>query len=182
MLRGERTGLRARHEDDIPVLESELYNDVETLVRADSRPWRPLSPGSAQSPYRLRDDATDSAAFSVVELASDELVGEALLWGIDQHNRLAHVGISLRPAFRGRGLAADAVRALCRYGFAILGLQRLQVETLADNLAMIATATGAGFTAEGTLRRSAWVNGEFADEVILGLLATEWQTGKAAPS
>src|SRR5260370_7376107 len=140
MLRGERTGLRARHEDDIPVLESELYNDVETLVRADSRPWRPLSPGSAQSPYRLRDDATDSVAFSVVELASDELVGEALLWGIDQHNRLAHVGISLRPAFRGRGLAADAVRVLCRYGFATLGLPRLPPEPLAAHLPTIAPA------------------------------------------
>ena len=27
---------------------------------------------------------------------------------------------------------------------------------------------------EGTLRRSAWVDGAFADEVVLGLLATEW--------
>jgi RimJ/RimL family protein N-acetyltransferase len=176
MLRGELTGLRARHEDDIAVLESELHDDVETRVRADSRPWRPLPPGSAESPYRPKPDATDRACFSVVELASGELAGEGLLWGIDQHNRMAHVGLSLRPAFRGRGLGADAVRVLCRYGFAILGLHRLQAETLADNGAMLAAATGAGFAAEGTLRRSAWVNGEFADEVILGILVSEWDT------
>jgi RimJ/RimL family protein N-acetyltransferase len=54
------------------------------------------------------------------------------------------------------------------------GLHRLQVETLADNTAMIRAATQAGFVPEGTLRRAAWVNGAFADEVILGLLATEW--------
>lgn len=32
----------------------------------------------------------------------------------------------------------------------------------------------AGFVPEGTLRGSAWVDGAFADETILGLLATEW--------
>lgn len=63
---------------------------------------------------------------------------------------------------------------LCRYGFAILGLQRLQIETLASNAAMIATASRAGFVPEGTLRQSAWVDGQFADEVILGLLARDW--------
>jgi len=97
-----------------------------------------------------------------------------MLWAIDLHNRSAHVGISLRPAFRGCGLGADTVRVLCRYAFAILGLQRLQVETLASNAAMIATATRAGFVPEGTLRQSAWVDGQFADEVILGLLARDW--------
>jgi RimJ/RimL family protein N-acetyltransferase len=110
----------------------------------------------------------------VVELGSGELAGGALLWGIDTHNRLAHLGISLRPAFRGRGLAVDVVRVLCAYGFAVRGMRRLQVETLADNAPMIAAARRAGFVVEGTLRRSAWVYGGFADEVVLGLLAEEW--------
>jgi RimJ/RimL family protein N-acetyltransferase len=182
MLRGELTGLRARHDDDIAILEAELHDDVETWVRSDARPWRPLPPGLAESPYRHDSDAADRASFSVVELATGELAGEALLWGIDQHNRMAHVGLSLRPAFRGRGLGTDAVRVLCRYGFAILGLHRLQAETLADNNAMMASATRAGFVPEGTLRRSAWVNGEFADEVILGQLAAEWDARQPAAS
>ena len=91
------------------------------------------------------------------------------------HNRTAHIGISLLPEMRGRGLGTDVVRILCRYGFAIRGLHRLQAETLADNNAMIQTAIRAGFAREGTLRRSTWVNGDFADEVILGLLAAEWE-------
>jgi RimJ/RimL family protein N-acetyltransferase len=36
---------------------------------------------------------------------------------------------------------------------------------------MIKAATRAGFQHEGTLRRSAWVDGGFADEVIFGLVA-----------
>jgi RimJ/RimL family protein N-acetyltransferase len=179
MLRGELTGLRARLPEDVDILHAELYNDVETRVRADSRPWMPL-PSGPGSPYWVEHQAgeasraADAAIFSVVDLATADLAGEALLWAIDRHNRSAHVGISLRPAFRGRGFGTDTVRVLCRYGFAILGLHRLQIETLTDNHAMIAIAGQAGFVREGVTRGSDWVNGAFADCVILGLLAEEF--------
>ena len=83
----------------------------------------------------------------------------------------------MRPAFRNRGLGTDVLRVLCGYGFAVRGLHRLQLETLADNTAMIQAATRVGFTQEGVLRRSAWANGGFADEVILGRLAAEVERG-----
>jgi RimJ/RimL family protein N-acetyltransferase len=168
-------GLRARHESDIRVLQSELYDDVMTRSRADSRPWQPISPGSERSPYVIREPSDAAACFSVVELPTQDLAGEALLWGIDGHNRTAHLGIALRPAFRGRDLATDVVRALCEYGFGIRGLHRLQIETLSDNVPMLKAATRGGFTVEGTLRRSAWVYGAFADEIILGRLSEEWE-------
>jgi RimJ/RimL family protein N-acetyltransferase len=63
---------------------------------------------------------------------------------------------------------------LCRYGFAIRGLRRLQLETLTDNHAMIAAAERAGFSREGVTRSSGWVNGRWADDVIFGLLDTEF--------
>jgi RimJ/RimL family protein N-acetyltransferase len=176
MLRGELTVLRARAVDDVAILHAELYDDVDTRIRADARPWVPV-PSGPGSPYWLAGTkpADDEAAFfSVVELATGELAGEALLWGMDLHNRSAHVGISLRPAVRGHGLGVDVVRVLCRYGFAIRGLHRLQLETLADNHAMIAIAEKLGFTREGTTRGSSWVNGGFADDVIFGLLAEEF--------
>ncbi|RKT19827.1 RimJ/RimL family protein N-acetyltransferase [Streptomyces sp. 1114.5] len=175
MLHGAQITLRARQEADLPVFQAELYDDVATRSRADNRPWRPVPPGSAQSPYAVTGPSDESACFSVVVTASGELAGEALLWGIDTHNRNAHLGIALRPGHRGRGLATDVLRVLCHYGFPVLGLRRLQLETLADNTPMLRAAAAAGFTVEGTLRRSAWVCGEFADQVVLGLLAEEWR-------
>jgi RimJ/RimL family protein N-acetyltransferase len=179
MLRAGKVGLRARDEADVAVLHAELYEDIATRVRADSRPWLPIPAASAASPYAVGDPRDDVAVFSVVELASGELAGEALLWAIDPHNRMAHLGVSLRPAFRGRGLGADVVVALCEYGFAVRGMHRLQVDTLAGNTAMVRAAERAGFVPEGRLRRAAWVNGEFADEVILGLLAADWAGGRS---
>ncbi|HYB47203.1 MAG TPA: GNAT family protein [Streptosporangiaceae bacterium] len=180
MLRGELIGLRAQRDSDIEVFETELLNDVETRMRSDNRPWRPVPPGSVRRPGSPGDDGDNMSdigadvKFSVVELATGELAGEALLWAIDLHNRSAHLGISLLPAFRGKHLGTDVIRVLCRYGFDVRGLHRLQIETLADNHAVIAAATRAGFVPEGTRRGAAWVGGGFADEVILGLLAAEW--------
>ena len=173
-MRGELVALRARRESDGPILISELHNDVVTRSRGDNRPWRPLAPEAPDSPYAPRPAVDEFVPFSVVELATDELAGEALLWGIDTHNRSAHLGISLRPGCRGRGLGLDTVRVLCEYGFAVRGLHRIQVETLADNAAMLKAAARAGFTVEGTRRGAGWVYGRFMDEVILGLLVDEW--------
>ena len=176
MLRGELVLLRARREDDARILHAELYEDTDTWVRSDTRPWLPVpfGAGSPHWPAEQAPSASGAAVFAVTELANGELAGEAVLWGIDLHNRSAHVGISLRPGYRGRGLGEDAVRVLCRYGFAIRGLHRLQLETLSDNLAMITVAERLGFTREGTTRGSAWVNGKWADDVIFGLLDTEY--------
>jgi RimJ/RimL family protein N-acetyltransferase len=174
MLRGDLVGLRARRESDVATLHAQLQDDVATRSRSDSRPWRPASV-DGNSPYAVTEPTDKATIFSVVSLADEELVGDALLWDIDTHNRSAHVGLSLFAASRGRGFGADVVQVLCRYGFRVRGLHRLQVDTLADNAAMISAATKAGFVLEGTLRRSAWVSGEFLDEVILGLLADDWK-------
>ncbi|MDX6353127.1 MAG: hypothetical protein QOF98_30 [Streptomyces sp.] len=174
MIRGEKIGLRARRESDVAVLHTELHEDVATRVRTGDRPWQPIAVDSPYSPFGVKEPSDTVAVFSIEELASGELAGGALLWSIDMHNRSAHLGISLLPAFRGRGLGTDVVRVLCEYGFAVRSLRRLQLETLADNAAMIAAATGVGFRHEGTLRRSAWVYGQELDEAIYGLLYEEW--------
>ena len=175
MLRGGKVGLRARREADVPVLHRELYDDIDTRIRADSRPWRPISSVPTGSPYRMDLTAEDADFFSVIDLGDeDRLSGEALLWGVDLHNRNAHVGLSILPEFRGRGLGTEVTKLLCYYGFAIRGLHRLQVDTLADNDAMIRAATRAGFAHEGTRRGGAWVDGQYVDEVILGLLRNDW--------
>jgi RimJ/RimL family protein N-acetyltransferase len=169
MIRGEKVLLRARVEADVPILHAGLEDDVITRSRSDSRPWRPVA--AAHSQFLPAADDPSATPFTVVELASDSVAGAAVLWGIDTHNRVGHVGLSLLPSARGKGLAVDVVRRLCWYGIQVRGLHRLQIETLTDNEPMIRTALGAGFSREATLRESAWVLGEFRDEAIFGLLA-----------
>jgi RimJ/RimL family protein N-acetyltransferase len=180
-LQSDHVALRARQPEDIPVLQAELYDDVATRARADTRPWVPIPPDPALSPYSVTGVVDDAALFSVVTVDQGELAGEALLWGIDLHNRLAHVGLALLPSFRGRGWSVEVLRLLCRYGFEVRGLNRLQLETTADNTPMIRAAERAGFAVEGVLRQAGWVLGQFADEIVLGLIASDWRGSRACP-
>jgi hypothetical protein len=45
MLRGDKVGLRARHETDVPILQSELYDDVAR--RECNRSKACCAPGSS---------------------------------------------------------------------------------------------------------------------------------------
>jgi RimJ/RimL family protein N-acetyltransferase len=180
MLRGATVRLRARHDDDIPILRAGLHDDVVNASRSDSRPWRPPVPGSKDSRLVVDDADHSVVSFSVVGLGDDALIGAASLWGIDTHNRTAHVGLGLLPAERGKGYGTDVVAVLCHYGFVVRSLHRLQIETLADNEAMLRSAERNGFVREGRLRSSAWVMGGFLDEVVLGLLLEEWTQRSAA--
>ncbi|MGW0558981.1 GNAT family N-acetyltransferase [Streptomyces sp. NPDC002926] len=175
MLRGSKVGLRARHEDDIPILRAELYDDVVNSSRAEGRPWRPITPGSKDSRLVVDDKEQGHVPFSVVELDGGTLLGTAVLSNIDNHNRSAHIGLGLLPSSRDKGYGTDVVAVLCHYGFVVRGLQRLQIETLSDNAAMLRSAERNGFVREGVLRSSAWVMGEFLDEVLLGLLVQDWK-------
>jgi RimJ/RimL family protein N-acetyltransferase len=178
MLHGARVTLRARVASDVDILTAELHDDVPARSRAAGTPWRPLVLGEP-SPFGVHEPSADSAHFSVVERTTGELLGAALLWGIDPHNRSAHIGISLRPQCCGKGFGTDALGVLCDYGFVTLGLHRLQLETLSDNLAMVGAARAAGFSHEGTASESAWVSGQFHDDVLYGLLAEVWSSKRA---
>ena len=174
MLVGDKVAIRARIEQDVATLHEELFNDVATRSGADSRAWRP-TPTGASSPYCVMEPSSDFAAFSIVEVDSHELVGECVLWSIDLHNRSAHVGVAVRPGFRGRGYGTDTVRVLSKYGFDVLGLHRLQLETSENNGAMQSVASHCGFQVEGTTQDSSWQDGAFISELIYGLLAGQWR-------
>jgi len=174
VLLGREVALRARVESDIPVLHSGLYEDVDGYSIADGRAWRPMAANDPASKFRVCEPSQEVAIFTVVGSDDGRLLGDAQLWKIDLHNRVAHIGLGLLPEARGRGLGEDVVEVLTRYAFRTLGLHRLQIETIAENSAMLKVAARAGFVVEGKLRGAGWVSGRFVDEVILGLLVQDW--------
>ncbi|QKW07097.1 GNAT family N-acetyltransferase [Streptomyces sp. NA04227] len=55
------------------------------------------------------------------------------------------IGYAVGPAYRGRGLAARAVRVMATYAFEQLGVDQVILELEAENAASVAVATQAGF-------------------------------------
>src|SRR5262249_10129027 len=110
-LSSEHVALRARRPENVAVLQAQLYDDIATRALADTRAWQPIPRDSAHSPYAVTT-SNDAAFFSVVD-AQGDLAGEALLCGIDPHNRLANLGLDapagLPPPRMDLGAAARAL-------------------------------------------------------------------------
>ena len=162
--------LRGMVREDVPFLHD--WDRREIWPEISAQPWTPALLADRLKEFdegkRGRGD-DQHVPFTVV--ADGTCVGQVTLWGIDAHNRRAHLGIGLGPEHRGRGYGSDACRALLEYAFIDRGLNRVQLEVLADNDAAIRAYQAAGFVVEGRLRESAWVRGRFADEIVMSVLA-----------
>ncbi|HEY3869093.1 MAG TPA: GNAT family N-acetyltransferase [Actinocrinis sp.] len=97
--------------------------------------------------------------------ADSVLARQGGLVGTVGMHRIAHVGASYggngelgywaAPWARGHGYVAEAAAAVCRWGFADLGLARIEWYALSGNESSWAVARRCGFRRDGTLR--AWL-------------------------
>ena len=109
----------------------------------------------------------DHASWALVQPASDEVLASVSLHSIDRLQGDAEIGYWTVPAARGRGLAAGAVDAVCRWAFGALPLDRIQLRHAVENAASGRVARKAGFTCEGRLRRSyRYGDGRRHDELL----------------
>ena len=75
----------------------------------------------------------------------------------------------------GQGLGSLAMKLVLQHAFDTLGLHRVALRALAYNTRAIAAYEKLGFRHEGVLRDNAWVAGAWHDDVMMGLLASEYR-------
>ena len=94
----------------------------------------------------------------------------------------AEIGFWLGEPFWGQGIATEAVRALLKYGFETLNLNRIQGNLFESNLATRCVLKKNGFVKEGRLRKSVIKNGEIMDQLVYAILREEFDpNGKPGP-
>ena len=82
------------------------------------------------------------------------LLGAVSLFDIDRPALAGQAGYWVAAPARGRGVAGAGLAAASRFGFARLGLNRVELFHAVENLASCRTALGAGFPVEGIHRQS----------------------------
>jgi ribosomal-protein-serine acetyltransferase len=107
------------------------------------------------------------------------LVGAVNLF-IDDSAQSAEVGYWIDAGFEGHGLVTRAVTAVLDHAFGPLGVQRVELRTTPANQRSRGVAQRLGFTQEGVLRSAAAFPGGRQDEVVYGLLASEWHRARLA--
>jgi RimJ/RimL family protein N-acetyltransferase len=150
--------LRSDDEADIAsaMTDPDLLNWAAGLAVADSAPadraGRWLAP-------RMTSWSAGTAAFAVVDAATQRFLGNATARDVDRVPGQAVMSYWVTPAARGRGVAARALDVVSRWALKPateggLGLYRLQLDHALANAGSCRVAEKAGYRYEGTMRGS----------------------------
>jgi RimJ/RimL family protein N-acetyltransferase len=118
---------------------------------------------------------------AVIDRATGTLAGTIGLFRADWVARTAEVGYGVRPAWRGRGIATDALRTLAPWAIHECGLRRVELRADTANVASIRVAEKAGFTREGVLRHvEAGPDGNL-DQVVFSVITADLASADRRP-
>ncbi len=113
--------------------------------------------------------------FAIALRNTGELIGDCGLHPLAEEPRLAEIGYTFGRQFQGQGLASEAVTAIVKYAFTVLGLHRIAAITDVRNSGSIKLLERLGFRREGLTQRAFWNKGEWVDEYLYALLQGEWR-------
>ncbi len=142
-------------------------------------PWEPWSRADAEEHIQKRVqrkgiDGPGSVLSLVVE-REQRVIGDVVLWPVDDTLGRGEMGWAINPTAAGRGYATEAVRALIGVAFETYGMHRVIAQLDSRNTASAKLCERVGMTREAYLRQDYWAKGEWTDNVVYGLLASEWQ-------
>lgn len=109
----------------------------------------------------------------------DEYLGTISLKKINSEFHSAELAIALRKKAQGHGIATEAIGLLLKKGFEEMGLHRIYLTVLADNIAAIRLYEKCGFILEGELRDHLFLNGRYVSWRVYGMLDGEYAKNMA---
>ncbi|MBW4649258.1 MAG: GNAT family N-acetyltransferase [Kastovskya adunca ATA6-11-RM4] len=113
-------------------------------------------------------------------LKAGQVIGSLSIHGVE--DAIAQMGFILHADYQGYGYATEAVRSAVDYAFTDWGLHRLFLNIDPNNIPSQRIAQKLGFTLEGHLRQSFYLRGIYLDELVYGLLVSEWTPSAKEPT
>jgi RimJ/RimL family protein N-acetyltransferase len=103
-----------------------------------------------------------------------QLVGDLGVHFLEDGSQV-EIGFTLAPAAQGRGLGTEAVTALLHYLFGPLHKHRVFASTDPRNEGSVRLLRRVGMRQEAHFRESLLFKGEWADDLVFAILASEWR-------
>ena len=117
----------------------------------------------------------DKYRWAVIERESGECIGQAAFFLVDSNNHFAEIEYCIGRAFQGKGYATEATKALIRYGFEEIGLNKVQICARTVNAPSRRVIDKCGFTYEGTLRQYFFMGDHYEDRMFFSILRDEYK-------
>lgn len=181
-----RLQLRRFGPADLPAMVA--YRSDPAVARYQS--WTPEWSMTDAEAFLQTDQATPLGTrgtwtqVALVQRATGALCGDLALHFVGAQPDTVELGVTLAPAAQGRGLAAEALRAVVSWLFAAHGTHRVLAQADARNAAVRRLLARVGLRQEAELREADWWKGEWTTLCIYAVLAREWNEahdGAAGP-
>ena len=170
LLQGERIYLRKVSPDDVNEAYCRWMNDSSTNRFLESRFY-------SHSPETLREYIVNkqgdslNAFFAIVLKEGNRHIGNIKLGPIDSNHRLADIGILIgEKDCWGKGYASEAISLVVGYAFNTLSLHKVTAGCYAPNKGAIRAFEKIGFIQEGVRKAHCIFEGDYVDDVLLGLV------------
>ena len=167
------------------ILRKMLVSDYKDMFDYSSRPetsryllWTPHDSPKFSKRYlsylqgQYRDE--NFYDFALEDKATKKMIGTCGFTSFDLENNAAEVGYVLHPEYWGKGLAAEALKRLMRFGFTELRLHRLIAKIIDENEASKRVAEKCGFRHEATHKNSMMIKGEYRTICEYAILVSEY--------
>lgn len=176
MFQGKRVKMRALDTSDIDFIV-EHFNEPETKANLTPGAPFPATKGDeikfieAQTAFGMMSDYS----FAFESLESGAQIGCGGYNSIDWKNRVATVGLWLAKPYWNQGYGTDIMRLLIRFAFEELNLNKLNLRVYSFNKRGLKCYQKAGFSVEGTLRQEIFRGGQYHDQIVMGILKSEFE-------
>lgn len=168
---GERIRLRAREASDLDLMYRWI-NDWETVKYIASR--YPRGKKFEREWLEGGDPAFGEAQFVAETLADSQPIGFLGLHHGNPEDRVVGLGVAIgEHDYLDAGYGTDMMRTVCRVGFDMMNLNRIELTVYDWNPRAIRVYEKIGFQKEGVLRDGMFRAGKWHDLVLMGLLKGE---------
>lgn len=121
----------------------------------------------------------DGLCLAMLPRELGRVVGDVVLGWTSEVHRQGEIGYVLHPEYQGRGYAHEATLVLLQIGFEDLGLHRIVARLDVRNEASARLLQRLGMRQEAHFVENEFVKGEWTDEAVFALLASEWSAAHA---
>ena len=169
-MQGERIYLRKISPDDVNEAYCRWMNDPATNRFLESRFYQHTIETLREYIVARQGDNLN-AFFAIVLKDGDRHIGNIKIGPIDPHHKLADIGILIgEQDCWGMGYASEAIALVVDYAFNVLGLHKVTAGCYAPNKGAIKAFEKVGFTQEGVRKAHCFFEGEYVDDILLGLV------------
>jgi RimJ/RimL family protein N-acetyltransferase len=164
------------------ILRRATLHDAEGLFSLPTDPHiHEMFGGSADTLSERTRESAQAWAQSLVDhpfawvIEYGKIIGATRLDRVDMRDRRASFAIGIYcPDLLGKGLGTEAARLVLVFAFGQLKLHRIALRVIAYNERAIRCYQKCGFKIEGREREAGFVNGSWHDDIMMGLLETEY--------